>query len=107
MAVEGSAAEHLFDPDDGEAPSGPEDAESRERPDLAGPSADDPLRLCMVADLIPDQSADQPEMLTADRARAASVHTWARALPSVEGCRREPGRSGSCDACRAPATTRA
>jgi RNA polymerase primary sigma factor len=42
-AVEG-AAEHLFDSvDDDSAPA--DEAESRERPDLSGPSADDPLKL--------------------------------------------------------------
>jgi RNA polymerase primary sigma factor len=41
--VEGNAAEHLFDASEEELPA--EEAESRERPDLAGPSADDPLKL--------------------------------------------------------------
>ena len=43
-AVEGNAAEHLFDAAD-ETPVVADDAASRERPDLAGPSADDPLKL--------------------------------------------------------------
>jgi RNA polymerase primary sigma factor len=43
-AVEGNAAEHLFDAVD-ETPAAADDAEPRERPDLAGPSADDPLKL--------------------------------------------------------------
>src|SRR6266511_380035 len=43
-AVEGNAAEHLFDSADGEAQVADE-AGSRERPDLAGPSPDDPLKL--------------------------------------------------------------
>jgi RNA polymerase primary sigma factor len=43
-AVEGNAAEHLFDAAD-ETPAAADDAEPRERPDLAGPSADDPLKL--------------------------------------------------------------
>ncbi len=38
------AAEHLFDSVDDDAPQA-EEAESRERPDLSGPSADDPLKL--------------------------------------------------------------
>ena len=42
-AVEG-AAEHLFDSADEEA-TPTEETETRERPDLAGPSADDPLKL--------------------------------------------------------------
>ncbi len=42
--MEGNAAEHLFDSAEGETPA-VDDAESRERPDLAGPSADDPLKL--------------------------------------------------------------
>ena len=42
--MEGNAAEHLFDASEEEAHAG-EDAQSRERPDLAGPSADDPLKL--------------------------------------------------------------
>jgi RNA polymerase primary sigma factor len=44
-AVEGNAAEHLFDSADGEAPAAADDAESRERADLSGPTADDPLKL--------------------------------------------------------------
>ena len=43
-AVEGNAAEHLFDEVD-ETPAAADDAEPRERADLAGPSADDPLKL--------------------------------------------------------------
>ena len=43
-AVEGNAAEHLFDPADEDTVAA-DDAPSRERPDLAGPSADDPLKL--------------------------------------------------------------
>jgi RNA polymerase primary sigma factor len=44
-AVEGTAAEHLFDSTDDEI-SGPADEPApRERADLAGPSADDPLKL--------------------------------------------------------------
>jgi RNA polymerase primary sigma factor len=43
-AVEGNAAEHLFDAVD-ETPAAADDAEPRERADLAGPSADDPLKL--------------------------------------------------------------
>jgi RNA polymerase primary sigma factor len=43
-AVEG-AAEHLFDSTDEEASPAVEEAAPRERPDLAGPSADDPLKL--------------------------------------------------------------
>jgi RNA polymerase primary sigma factor len=43
-AVEGNAAEHLFDPAEEES-SPPDDVPSRERLDLAGPSADDPLKL--------------------------------------------------------------
>jgi RNA polymerase primary sigma factor len=42
--VEGNAAEHLFDAVD-EAPSTGDDAETRERADLSGPSPDDPLKL--------------------------------------------------------------
>src|SRR4029450_2461100 len=48
-AVEGNAAEHLFDSADGEAPVADE-AESRERPDLVGPSPDDPLKLYVRRD---------------------------------------------------------
>ena len=44
-AVEGNAAEHLFDPADEEQSSAADDVPSRERLDLAGPSADDPLKL--------------------------------------------------------------
>jgi RNA polymerase primary sigma factor len=44
-AVEGNAAEHLFDSADAEAPAAADDAESRERADLSGPTADDPLKL--------------------------------------------------------------
>src|ERR671924_1268107 len=44
-AVEGNAAEHLFDSTEEEVHTAPDDAESRERPDLSGPSADDPLKL--------------------------------------------------------------
>src|SRR5680860_130594 len=44
-AVEGNAAEHLFDPTDAEASVAADDPAPRERPDLAGPSADDPLKL--------------------------------------------------------------
>ena len=45
-AVEGNAAENLFDVADEEAaPVSEEAATPRERPDLAGPTADDPLKL--------------------------------------------------------------
>ena len=44
-AVEGNAAEHLFDPADEEKQVAAEEPASRERPDLAGPSPDDPLKL--------------------------------------------------------------
>jgi len=46
-AVEGNAAEHLFDPaeEEVEVQVAAEEPASRERPDLAGPSADDPLKL--------------------------------------------------------------
>ncbi len=44
-AVEGNAAEHLFDAVDEEASPAVEEAAPRERPDLQGPSADDPLKL--------------------------------------------------------------
>jgi RNA polymerase primary sigma factor len=44
-AVEGNAAEHLFDSADEEASTPADEAESRERPDLSGPTADDPLKL--------------------------------------------------------------
>ena len=43
--MEGNAAEHLFDAADDEAPAARDEPETRERPDLAGPSADDPLKL--------------------------------------------------------------
>jgi RNA polymerase primary sigma factor len=43
-AVEG-AAEHLFDSTDEEASSPADEAATRERPDLTGPTADDPLKL--------------------------------------------------------------
>jgi len=43
--VEGYAAEHLFDPADDEGAVADDGATSRERPDLAGPSPDDPLKL--------------------------------------------------------------
>jgi RNA polymerase primary sigma factor len=43
-AVEGNAAEHLFDATD-ETHVAADDPEPRERADLAGPSADDPLKL--------------------------------------------------------------
>jgi RNA polymerase primary sigma factor len=42
--VEGNAAEHLFDSTE-EGPVSTDDAEPRERPDFAGPSPDDPLKL--------------------------------------------------------------
>ncbi len=44
-AVEGNAAEHLFDAVEEEASPAVEEAAPRERPDLQGPSADDPLKL--------------------------------------------------------------
>jgi RNA polymerase primary sigma factor len=44
-AVEGNAAEHLFDPADEESSAPADDTPSRERLDLTGPSADDPLKL--------------------------------------------------------------
>ena len=45
-AVEGYAAEHLFDPtDEDSTPVADEPATPRELPGLAGPSADDPLKL--------------------------------------------------------------
>jgi RNA polymerase primary sigma factor len=44
-AVEGNAAEHLFDPADAEASLPADEPAPRERPDLAGPTADDPLKL--------------------------------------------------------------
>jgi len=43
--VEGNAAEHLFDVVDEDAQGTPDDAVPRERADLAGPTADDPLKL--------------------------------------------------------------
>jgi hypothetical protein len=43
-AVEG-AAEHLFDSVDDDATPAAEEATPRERADLSGPSADDPLKL--------------------------------------------------------------
>ena len=43
-AVEGNAAEHLFDATD-DTHVAADDPEPRERPDLAGPTADDPLKL--------------------------------------------------------------
>jgi len=43
--VEGHAAEHLFDPSDEEDVLTFDEPVSRERPDLSGPSADDPLKL--------------------------------------------------------------
>ena len=44
--MEGYAAEHLFDPTDDEQPVVPDDpATPRELPGLAGPTADDPLKL--------------------------------------------------------------
>ncbi len=43
-AVEGNAAEHLFDAAD-DTPVAADDAAPRERPELAGPTADDPLKL--------------------------------------------------------------
>jgi len=43
--VEGNLAEHLFDPAEEEAQPKAEEHPSRERPDLAGPSPDDPLKL--------------------------------------------------------------
>ena len=45
-AVEGYAAEHLFDaPDDESTVAADEVATPRELPGLAGPTADDPLKL--------------------------------------------------------------
>jgi RNA polymerase primary sigma factor len=44
-AVEGNAAEHLFDAVDEDTHGTADDAAPRERPDLAGPTADDPLKL--------------------------------------------------------------
>jgi RNA polymerase primary sigma factor len=43
--VEGNVAEHLFDPTDEEVHAPADDLPSRERPDLSGPSPDDPLKL--------------------------------------------------------------
>ena len=44
--MEGYAAEHLFDPTDDEQPVVPDEAATpRELPGLAGPTADDPLKL--------------------------------------------------------------
>ena len=43
--MEGNAAEHLFDVADEEPSSTHDEPATRERPDLAGPSADDPLKL--------------------------------------------------------------
>jgi RNA polymerase primary sigma factor len=43
--VEGNVAEHLFDPADEETHLVVDDLPSRERPDLSGPSPDDPLKL--------------------------------------------------------------
>ena len=43
--MEGNAAEHLFDVVDEDAQGTPDDAVPRERADLAGPTADDPLKL--------------------------------------------------------------
>ena len=44
-AVEGNAAEHLFDSADEETPTTTDEPASRELPSLAGPSPDDPLKL--------------------------------------------------------------
>src|SRR5918994_2422310 len=44
-AVEGTAAEHLFDPTDEETAGPADEPAPRERADLAGPNADDPLKL--------------------------------------------------------------
>ncbi len=44
-AVEGNTAENLFDSVEVEPLAEADEAETRERPDLQGPSADDPLRL--------------------------------------------------------------
>ena len=44
-AVDGNAAEHLFDATEDETPAVADDSPRRERADLAGPSADDPLKL--------------------------------------------------------------
>jgi len=127
--VEGNAAEHLFDAADEETHVAADEPTSRERSDLAGPNADDPLKLYVrqigdgrllgqklnrdpsldeiaaeigitpervqdllelvldpvsletpigdgdssVADLIPDTSAQQPEVETADRARSSEL----------------------------------
>jgi RNA polymerase primary sigma factor len=43
--VEGNAAEHLFDAVEDEVQTPSDDPEPRERADLSGPSADDPLKL--------------------------------------------------------------
>jgi RNA polymerase primary sigma factor len=43
--VEGNVAEHLFDSADEETHQAVDDLPSRERPDLSGPSPDDPLKL--------------------------------------------------------------
>ncbi len=43
--MEGNLAEHLFDSTEDETHSTADDSPSRERPDLTGPSADDPLKL--------------------------------------------------------------
>ena len=44
-AVEGNAAEHLFDRAEEEPQVAADEPAPRERPDLAGPTADDPLKL--------------------------------------------------------------
>ena len=44
-SVEGNAAEHLFDAVEDEVPTSKDDPEPRERTELAGPTADDPLKL--------------------------------------------------------------
>ena len=43
--MEGNAADNLFDSAEAVTPVETDDAETRERPDLQGPSPDDPLRL--------------------------------------------------------------
>ena len=74
--MEGYAAEHLFDPTDDEQPVVPDDpATPRELPGLAGPTADDPLKLYVRQ--IGDGRLLTPVVYVLDVVRSAESNTSA------------------------------
>jgi RNA polymerase primary sigma factor len=64
-AVEGNAAEHLFDAAEDDRPAAGDEPEPRERAELAGPNADDPLKLYVR------QIGDGPLLTTAEERELA------------------------------------